>query len=299
MSFLFVGLANASPTEQANLMPAMTKMVIQIDLDKLKSTTLFKTLIASNPAYDAAMTQFTSQSGIDAKKIKMVTVGFFDLPAKNPMAILLDVPFPAQPKGTIAKKKLGKQTYYQINGGAIAAPYKGQVLMTEENLLKHFVGKKPGLKGAMKSLSKSRTQGAQVWVFGTPPKNIANKAAQGVPDINKLQASINFATGINVAVDLETEAKFAKEAVTKFEAEKAKMAQNPMVAMMGLGNMINKMALTAKGKDLSLKLNLNDAEVNQLVNMVKMMIQQQAGATPGGAPQPPMMPAPVTPPATK
>ncbi|MEE2755246.1 MAG: hypothetical protein VYA30_01240, partial [Myxococcota bacterium] len=200
---------------------------------------------------------------------------------------------------TNAKKKMGKQTYYQIDGGAVAAPYNGRVLMTEESLLKHFVGKKPGLTGAMKKLSKNRSQSAQLWVFGTPPKNIANKAAQGVPDINELQASISFSTGINLAVDLETEAKFAQEAVTKFEAEKSKMAQNPMVAMMGLGGMINKMAVTAKGKDLSLKLNLNDAEVNQLINMVKMMIQQQAGAAPGGMPQPPVMPTPAAPPATK
>ena len=170
--------------------------------------------------------------------------------------------------------------------------------MTEENLLNHFVGKKPGLKGTMASLAKSRTKSAQIWVFGTPPKNIANKAGQGVPDIKKLQASINFATGINLAVNLETEPKFAQEAVTKFQAEKAKMGQNPMVAMMGLGAMINKLALTAKGRDLSLKLNLNDAEVNQLVNMVKMMVQQ-AGAAQGGAGQPPMMPAPAMPPVSK
>ncbi|MEE2757945.1 MAG: hypothetical protein VYA30_14910, partial [Myxococcota bacterium] len=131
MSFLFAGFANASPAEQANMMPGVTKLVIQIVLAQLKSTKLFKELVASSPNYQAAMTQFTEQSGIDAKKIKMVTVGFFDLPTKNPMAILLDVPFPAQPKGTIAKKKMGKQTYYQINGGAVAAPYKGRVLMTE------------------------------------------------------------------------------------------------------------------------------------------------------------------------
>ena len=42
--------------------------------------------LATNPAYDRAMKQFTDQSGIDAKRIKMIMP--FDVEAKNLMAIL-------------------------------------------------------------------------------------------------------------------------------------------------------------------------------------------------------------------
>ena len=74
----------ASPQDQANLMPDITQMVVQLDMKGLQNTKIFKELVATNPAYDRAMKQFTDQSGIDAKSIKMITVAFFDVEAKNP-----------------------------------------------------------------------------------------------------------------------------------------------------------------------------------------------------------------------
>ncbi|MGC6419051.1 MAG: hypothetical protein ACON3Z_18135 [Bradymonadia bacterium] len=299
------GPVYASPQDQANLMPDITQMVFQLDMKGLQNTKIFKELVATNPAYERAMEQFTGQSGIDAKSIKMITVAFFDVEAKNPMAILLDVPFPAAPKGTTGKKTLGKQTYYSLPGGAVAAPYHGKVLMTEEPLLKHFVGKKMGLKGAIAGLSKNRDMKAQLWVFGTPPKKMAAKAVKGpkgAPDVGSVQATINLASGLNLNLAVETDPKFAQELVSKFGEEKAKLAQNPMMMMMGLGPVITKSQLTAKGKDLTLALNLSDMEFNQIINMVKMMTQKKAGAGMPGAPGKPGIsiqpPAPAVP-ATK
>ena len=290
----------ASPQDQANLMPDITQLVVQLDMKGLQNTKIFKELVATNPAYDRAMKQFTDQSGIDAKSIKMITVAFFDVEAKNPMAILLDVPFPAVPKGTTGKKTLGKQTYYSLPGGAVAAPYHGKVLMTEEPLLKHFVGKKMGLKGAVAGLSKKRDMKAQLWVFGVPPKKMAAKAVKGAatPDVGSVQATINLASGLNLNLALETDPKFAQDMVVKFGEEKTKLTQNPMMMMMGLGPVITKSQLTAKGKNLTLALNLSDMEFNQIINMVKMMTQKKAGAGMPGAPGTPGMPMPPIQPPT-
>ena len=63
-------------------------------------------------------------------------------------------------------------------------------------------------------------------------------------------ATINLASGLNLNT-LETDPKFAQDMVVKFGEEKTKLTQNPMM-MMGLGPVITKSQLTAKGKNLTL-----------------------------------------------
>ena len=165
--------------------------------------------------------------------------------------------------------------------------------MTEEPLLKHFVGKKMGLKGAVAGLSKKRDMKAQLWVFGVPPKKMAAKAVNGAatPDVGSVQATINLASGLNLNLALETDPKFAQDMVVKFGEEKTKLTQNPMMMMMGLGPVITKSQLTANGKDLTLASTCRTW--SSIINMVKMMTQKKAGAAPGapGAPGMPMLDA--------
>jgi hypothetical protein len=293
--------ANASPQAQVHLFPSDTRMIVQLDFEALKGTKLFKEVVSSTPQYGQMVAQFKSQSGVDiSTQLKTVTIGFFNDATPNPMAVILDAPFPKNPKGTKEKKMIGKYTYYTMGNGPAVAPYKGAILMTDEQYMKRFLGAKNGITGNLANLSKARDSKAQVWIFGAPPPQMAQRGAKEIAKVSGINAALSFRSGIDLNAVVNMDQVMAKEMVTQYEASKAQMMQNPMMMMMGLGAVINNLKVSAAGQVLTAKLKLNEAELGQLMNMVKMMVQQRAGAgmkAPGQMRAPGQMPAPMKAPA--
>ena len=305
VALFFSPVANAAPHDEASLLPNDAVLVMQVDFNKLKGTKIFRELVVASPQYAMAMAAAKAKTGIDMNtQLKTMTMGFFNDGKAEPMVLLLEAPFPANSPGligpTVAKKDIGGKPYYVVSKKSNSvAPYQGRILLGTEERVRAILSGKPGLSAALSAQSSARDKAAQVWVFGAPPSKMMKQGAEQIKEVSSLNVALDMAKGLRLIAEIKASPALATKAVAMYEQQKAQMSQNPMFAAMGLGAAINNMKVSANGGTLSVNLALSDAEVGQMINMLKMMMtmRQKAPSAPMGNPAMPAMPKPTPMPA--
>ena len=291
---------SAAPHDELKYMPKDTTFVIQFDLAKVQTTKLFKEVVAGHPAFGKMISEAKRELGINPlKAIKTVTMGFGKQAGPQDMSIVLDTaldPTKAPLNKPHVKKKNHKgQAYYDLGKGGAATVIAGHTIIgSSARLLKTIDEMKTNgaLASFLAASSKSRDAKAQLWVFGKPPMNPGMGPMAG--QIEGLTGHVDFSAGIRAQFNVAGNENFVKMMAATIGMQKQMASNHPMVKSMGLESMLQKVTVSDKGKKMAVAINLNDADVAKLKNIINMMMASQAmmnqapgGAAPGAIPMPP------------
>lgn len=310
--------AHAADTEDLALLPKSGDIVVQIDVKALAGTPLVKGLLEqakANPDVQQQLSQLKSEYGLDPERdVERLTVMF---PAKSQsgqalMVINTTAAFEQVLAGakknaqTIAEKTHAGVKYHADDGIGMAQVGK-RILIGDEGLLKEALGDqgKKGLhqnKQMMGLVSRASKAGGQIWFAAVLPEEVKAKMAADDPrakDISTLQGSIDLKSGLALRLDIGAKKGTADAMVQEINKQlaeaKTQQAGNPMMAAMGLGAVIDGLKASTEGDEVRIKLDLTQAQVDQLKAMAMMMVGMASAAQQTA---PPAMPqgGTVTPP---
>lgn len=316
-TLLLAVTAHAADRDDLKLLPQTGDIVVQIDVAALAGTPLVKGIIEqvkAQPDVKANLDKLKTAYGIDPENdIERMTLM---LPAKSKsgqalMVINTKVGYDKLLAGAksnsnaIAEKKHAGATYHADSEIAMAK-VGNRVLMGDETLLKAALAQKGktglhGNKAMMQLVDRASKAGGQVWFAAVLPEEIKAKMAADDPrakDISTVQGSLDLKSGLALRLDLGAKKGTAEAMVTEINKQlaeaKTQQAQNPMMAAMGLGAVIDGLKATAEGDEVRIKLDLTQAQVDQLKAMAMMMVgmanaSQQGAAAPaqqGGSLEP-------------
>jgi hypothetical protein len=253
--------------------------------------------------------------GIDPlKAIKTVTMGFGKKGGGKDMSIILDTalnPESAPLKKPHVKKLAHKgQTYYDLGKGGAGIVVDGHtVIGSKARILKTIeqIGAKGALGKTLAAASKARETKAQLWVFGKPPMG---KVGAKANEMKSVSGFVDLTAGVRAQVEVFGDPNWVKMLSGMLNMQKGMAGQNPMVSSMGLGGMLQKVAVKDQGNKLVVSVQLNEQDVQTLKTLIMMISASQAmkgkskptmppgmGKMPGpGAAPPGMAPLPKLPP---
>lgn len=183
-------------------------------------------------------------------------------------------------------KTLGGQKAYVGKDGMAMVFSKSRVVFAPAEAIGNVVLSKGGV-AALSSLSNTVDRSKDVWFAA----NIDDKMRQSmganpmIKDLKTLRGSLDLAKGLglNLNVGVATAAT-ATNLAKMGQMQLDQGAKDPAMGAMGMGGFISKIAIAAKGTDVAVDLNLNQAEVNQLKMMAMMMTGMGAAAGAKAAP---------------
>ncbi|MGK0362802.1 MAG: hypothetical protein ACI9U2_005124 [Bradymonadia bacterium] len=269
--------AQASDAEMS-LVPQGSVMVLHVNMERLRSSAFYKTIIVgllNSPAIKMQIDMAKKQAGFDPiNDLKSLTIV---APAKmgsgeEPLVIL---------DGKIDAKILAEKA----GESAQVMPAKGRVLIGKANSI--AAAQKGGGATALKALLSKTNQKADVWFVANLPPAMQKQMAEGNPmakGLKTMRGSLDFSKGLNLKVALDT--PMAKKAAEEAAKAMAQAVKEPMMTQMGIAPMLQKLQVKAVGNVLNVDLNLNDGEVKKLQMMAQMMMMMAGGgASPSkGAP---------------
>ena len=287
-ALMSVPVAAQAGDAEMSLVPQGSAMVLHVNMERLRSSSFYKTIIAgllNSPPIKMQIDMAKKQAGFDPiNDLKSLTVV---APAKmgsgeEPLVIL-----DGKVDAKVIAEKAGKS--------AQVTPVKGRVLIGKANSI--AAAQKGGGAAGLKALLGQTNQKADLWFVAQLPPELQQQMAQGNPmakGLKTMRGSLDFSKGLNLKVAFDT--PMAKQAADEAAKAIAQALKEPMMTQMGLAPMLQKLQVKAVGNDLKVDLDLNEGEVQKLQMMANMMMMMAGGggAAPGGpgaAPAP--APAPV------
>lgn len=264
--------AQASDAEMS-LVPQGSVMVLHVNMERLRSSTFYKTIIVgllNTPAIKMQIDMAKGQAGFDPiNDLKSLTiVAPADMGSGGEPLVILD--------GKIDAKMIAEKA----GESAKVMPAKGRVLIGKANSI--AAAQKGGGATALKALLGQTNQKADLWFVANLPPAMQKQMAQGNPmakGLKTMRGSLDFSKGLNLKVALDT--PMAKKAAQEATKAMAQALKEPMMTQMGIAPMLQKLQVKAVGNELKVDLDLNDGEVKKLQMMAQMMMMMAGG---GGSP---------------
>jgi hypothetical protein len=146
----------------------------------------------------------------------------------------------------------------------------------------------------VQGLIKKTKPGQAVWAVGTLPPEKAKLPTGG--EVKSLAGNLDFAQGLAVDVYAESPTPDgAKQLTSETQKQIDQAKQNPMLAMSGLGGIVDSVKLSTEGSSMHVAIAMNQQQVDELTNRVKGLMKMLGGmgggmGMPGMAPPPPGTP---------
>jgi hypothetical protein len=285
--------------------------VVVVNVEQLARSPLFQELYkmaTGNPQAQMGMAELTKSLGMDPlAAVKTIVVGLPKGLGGQGLVLLTlgadakKVEALATQAGMTAKAPLQGATMLQAPDGATLALLGNQVFMGQEAQVKAGLGSLKGKGGSLEKnaevmkLVGGANQGDDLWfaanLAGQTGELAHAKSARGGVDLEK-------GVKLHAVVTMDSAAE-ATKFVTETKAKMDELKAQPQAKMLALDAVAGKLALSAKGTDVTVDLPLDEADVNRLKTAVGMMMMMAGaaggapGAMPGGpAGMPLQMPAP-------
>lgn len=304
--FFFATAAQAADTEDLGLLPSNGDIVVQIDVKALAGTPLVKGIIEQAKASPDVKQQFETlkaEYGIDPERdIERLTIMVPASSASGQALMVLNTSASFETLLAGARKNaagLAERTHggvtYHVEDKVAMAQVGKRIVVGDEALLKAAIdGKgKKGLLGnaqMMGLVKRASAAGGQVWFAAVLPESVKAKMAADDPrakDISTVQGSLDLKSGLSLKLDIGAKKGTSDAMVAELNKQlaqaKVEQAGNPMMAAMGLGAVIDGIKASAEGDEVRIKLDLTQAQVDQLKAMA-MMMAGMAGAMQQGTP---------------
>lgn len=301
----------ANGRDQLKSLPKDAAGVLVVNVEQLAKSPLFQEfykMATGNPQAQQGMAEFTKMLGVEPlQAVKTLAVGLPKGFSGQGLVVLQTsvdskkLEQAANNAGMTGKESFQGATLLKAPDGSTLGMLGGQIFLGDAEQVKGGVGASKG-KGAsleknadVMKLVGAAPQAQDIWfaakVDKAPPGELAHAKS--------LRGGIDLEKGIDVQVvitmDSADEAsKFVAAAKTQLDQAKGQ----PQAKMLGLDGVVSKVALTAKAKDVELKVPLDEADVGRLKNTLGMMMMMAQGAAagaaggPGGPGAPLQMPAP-------
>ncbi len=324
LTLLAAPAAAADVDAALGLMPEDTAIVVGVNFDRFRKSSFFKDIskaMESSPGANGELEKL-KDAGLDPRA--NLDAVFVAVPAdlgasRGPLFV-----FPGQ-------RKLAKvQALFLVDPGAKVTPAKhggvdtlqlgvAPVPVVVAALEKHLVmgpealvhaaidAEKGGKKGGAKRdrvrqlLGKTDT-GKDFWAVSVDGQLGTLFGRRTSPEAQKLtggRASLDFASGLGLRLALDfADAAAAKTVAGRISAEVGQFAALPQLALTGLGGAVKKTNVASKDKEVTVALDLTNAELDQVKNIAMAMIPMLIGAPPPAIAAPPpakAAPAPVQP----
>ncbi len=304
LSFALVTPALAKDDKALKLIPGGTAAVVHLDFAAFRASPLFKRLepMLANPQFTKGMDEVKKNFGIDPmKEVDGLTV-FVD--GKPGRAVVVF-------KGKFNKAKVVKQL--SSNKEVKAGKHKGVATYTREDDALAFIGSRIvlGKSKMVKSViaaskgKKAKTKvrallgkvdtGKTVWFAFSPSKKMMKQTTGPVAgQVVHVLGTADATKGLVIAsAATMTSAKAATKVASLVQKQVEAMGANKMAAAMG-GDVLKKLQVAAKGKEVTGTLPLTEADLTKLQALMAMAAMARGGA---GMPNKPPMPptAPVAP----
>ena len=283
-----VPVAAQAGDAEMSLVPQGSAMVLHVNMERLRSSSFYKTIILgllNSPAMKMQIDMAKKQAGFDPiNDLKSLTiVAPANMGAGAEPLVILD--------GKIDAKAIAEKA----GKSAQVTPAKGRVLIGKADSI--AAAQKGGGAAGLKGLLSKTNQKADVWFVANLPPELQAQMAQGNPmakGLKTMRGSLDFGKGLNLKVSMDT--PMAKKASEEAAKAMAQALKEPMMTQMGLAPMLQKLQVKAVGNELNVDLDLDESEVKKLQMMAQMMMMMAGGGAqtaPGQAAPPPAAPAPV------
>lgn len=261
-----------------SMVPNGSAMVLHVNLAKFRNSTFFKTVVSgllNAPPIKMQLAAAKAEAGFDPindlDSLTVVAPANIGQPGAEPLVML---------QGKVDAKAIGaKISNDKI--GVVAA--KGRLILGDKGAIAS--AQKGGGAASLKALLGTTNTKADLWFVANLPPALQKQMAMGNPmakGVTKMRGSVDFTKGLNLSMALDT--PMAAQAAAEANKAIAQAVKEPMVTQMGLAPMLQKVKVQAKGKDLSIDVDLNEAEVGKLQMMAQMMFMMAGGGAggPGG-----------------
>ncbi len=124
-------------------------------------------------------------------------------------------------------------------------------------------------QGLFEGIDRSR----MVWMVN----HLVDEAEQSDPKVDSAGVSIEIDTGIDLQIVSHiTDEAHAENIVEQVEEMKKSGGENPMVAMLGAGPLVDNLAVERDGLTVELTTSMNEAELDALVASLRQMVESQS-----------------------
>ncbi len=264
------------------VVPGSTQMVLQVDLAMIRQSKLFQSSIMRHPMYGAFVQRFKMDTGVDLNSaVNVLTVGLIDDGQGDGMFLLFDAPLDTTSvalSGPKSKKRQVKGTdYYILSGGQAITTFKGRTLMGAEKRVRTLLTKKQTPASSLIKRSEARNPGAQVWLFGAPPKG------PNAAPFTDIDASLGLGAGLKLDLVLTGEPTALAALAARYKTQTAEFRTNPMLNA-SVGKIFDKVKVRAAGSRLQLTIDWDESDMAIAQVLMTAIISAQAGGPGAGQP---------------
>lgn len=266
------------------LLPPTADAVIAINVDQLRSSSLFERATAmarSQEEVNAALSELSAEGFDPLTAAQTVVIASEEVSddATDRMIVLVEAAYPGEAltqqlvsEGFEASELHGVTVYRKsqstvamLSGALLAV---GHYDLVSGAIAAHTNNGANALPAALASQVTAVEKTGAMWFAAVLPSNPQGAQA--------LRASISFASGFGFAavVGMDT-AERAASTVTEFTTQRDAIAQQPEVAGLGLLPVVNGTTVTASGSDLQIGLTLDDATWTALLNTVGALVEEE------------------------
>ncbi len=313
LAALFALVAGATSTALADgksdvaLAPQDTMALLHVDLRALRGTSLFQDIlkqIKTRPDAQQGLAEVKKTFGFDPETdLHGVTVILSDKFSENEqMAVVVEADVePKTVAAALEKEGKGKLTRTQHEGTEVLGGPGGEGLAFTAGK-RAVMGPKPMVEralsaskgkgalakdGALRKLVDGVDTSKHVWFAASLPANVRQQMGPQGKDLESVSGSIDLSRGIGLRLNIGTaSAEAAKAIVTQVQAGVQDPQAQPMLTMLGIAPALQAMKTVAKGKVVSVALDLTQDQVMKLKAMAGMMMMGGGMGGPPGAPPP-------------
>lgn len=297
--FALAGAAAATPP-----LPAVspdTALFARIDLDRLEKSPLFPDLLAllrAAPGGPAALSGLETHLGLDlARDVSAISLA---AAGAEQGVIYLEGPLGDARKRlpgvkALKRKKHAGGEYFSDGSRALAFAGERLVLGREAAVKTALGAKAEGLPPALAPLAEQVDRTGDLWFVTVVPEALRERLGKRLGAVRTLSGSLDVAEGLTLNAEATVEDGSAAQQMAENAAKAlAEAGRRPMLLMMGLGALLQKVSITADGPRVRLVAKLDAAEVQRLRGLLGLVNAARGTARPPAAPPaPPPPPAPA------
>jgi len=284
------------------LLPKESSIVFALNLDRLRGSKVWANVqeYRNDPSSKKDYDEFVQKTGLDPlTQVTMVLGGVpSDVDTSHEMAVVIKGKFDEQKlvayarekqktdpnhPGEIKSESYGGKTIYSsddqmgfvfLDGTTFALAGKNWV----KKVIDLAAGKGESVKrnDAVQALVKKTKTQAALWGVGQVPPGKAALDTGG--ELKSIAGNADFGSGL--AVDVFAEAQSADQAKKLTEDTQKKIEEikkNPMLAMTGMGGLIESMKVMSEGASMHVTVNMNQQQTDELANRLKGLVKMFQG----------------------
>jgi hypothetical protein len=255
-----------------SLIPSNAELVVGIDVDALRSTSVFTRVMSTMEAsgdFQSVMTQLRSSSSFDpARDVHTVIITAPEVgeDSGDDPVIIIDATFDSGELAAalagvadMSATDLGMVQMWTRGSETLAAVGENTLVFGRTSSLQTLLaGGTPGPGSRLSAQISDANRGQEVWFASLSP--------EGEEQILGMHGSIDLSLGVAASVTLSFEsAERASAEATRLATARTELLADPALAMFGLTNVVNSITSVANGDKLDLSVSVDAGTWNTLL----------------------------------